>query len=111
MGLRCFRALRARLSAGYATPASRSPPDPRLRASAIMPADIQPLPWATFALQVAAGVVPSPFDSADVVTTTTHKSLRGPRGAMIFYRQVQALVTAQHSTAQHRTAQQRTAQG
>ncbi|KAJ3043796.1 Serine hydroxymethyltransferase, cytosolic [Rhizophlyctis rosea] len=35
---------------------------------------------------VAAGVVPSPFEHSDIVTTTTHKSLRGPRGAMIFYR-------------------------
>ena len=35
---------------------------------------------------VAAGVVPTPFELSDIVTTTTHKSLRGPRGAMIFYR-------------------------
>merc|ERR1719171_1085401 len=35
---------------------------------------------------VAGGVHPSPFPHVDVVMTTTHKSLRGPRGAMIFFR-------------------------
>lgn len=35
---------------------------------------------------VAGGVAPSPFEFCDIVTTTTHKSLRGPRSGMIFFR-------------------------
>lgn len=33
---------------------------------------------------VAAGYHPSPFELADIITTTTHKTLRGPRGGLIF---------------------------
>ena len=35
---------------------------------------------------VAAGVVPSPFLHADIVSTTTHKTLRGCRSGVIFFR-------------------------
>jgi glycine hydroxymethyltransferase len=45
---------------------------------------------AHFAGLVAAGIHPSPVPLAEFVTTTTHKTLRGPRGGMILCREAQA---------------------
>eukprot|EP00061_Rhincodon_typus_P002113 g16651.t1 len=41
---------------------------------------------------VAAKVIPSPFEYSDLVTTTTHKTLRGARAGMIFFRKGQRSV-------------------
>lgn len=47
---------------------------------------------------VAAGVHAAPFRYADIVTTTTHKTLRGPRGGMIFARR-DVMLSAQSKTS------------
>lgn len=47
---------------------------------------------------VAAGVVPSPFESCDIVSTTTHKTLRGCRAGLIFYRKGRRGITASAKT-------------
>src|SRR3989344_4976143 len=52
------------------------------KVGALLMADI-----AHIAGLISGGAHPSPFAYADIVTTTTHKTLRGPRGALIFVRQ------------------------
>ena len=51
------------------------------KVGALLMADIE-----HYAALVAGGAYPTPFGFADIVTTTTHKSLRGPRGGVIFAR-------------------------
>uniref|UniRef100_A0A8C0AIN1 Serine hydroxymethyltransferase n=1 Tax=Bos mutus grunniens TaxID=30521 RepID=A0A8C0AIN1_BOSMU len=54
---------------------------------------------------VAAGVVPSPFEHCHVVSTTTHKTLRGCRAGMIFYRKGVAVALKQAMTPEFRAYQ------
>ena len=51
------------------------------KVGAILMADI-----AHTSALVASGILKSPFPYCDVVTTTTHKSMRGPRAALIYYK-------------------------
>jgi glycine hydroxymethyltransferase len=84
---RIARQHRPRLIIGGASAYSRIVDYARLRAiadetGAVLMADISHV-----AGLVAAGVHPNPVAHADVVTTTTHKTLRGPRGALILCRE------------------------
>jgi len=56
---------------------------PRFRAIADEVGALLMVDMAHFAGLVATGLHPSPFPHADIATTTTHKTLRGPRGGMV----------------------------
>jgi glycine hydroxymethyltransferase len=63
---------------------------PRLRAIADLVGAYLMVDMAHIAGLVAGGAHPSPVPYADVVTTTTHKTLRGPRGGLVLCRQALA---------------------
>ncbi|MEZ5473747.1 MAG: serine hydroxymethyltransferase [Steroidobacteraceae bacterium] len=70
---------------------SRTLDFPRFRAIADKVGAYLMVDMAHVAGLVAAGVSPTPIPYADVVTTTTHKTLRGPRGGLILARENEAL--------------------
>ncbi len=81
------QAFRPKLLVAGASAYSRVFDFPRLRAIADSVGAKFMFDMAHVAGLVAGGVHPSPVPFADVVTTTTHKTLRGPRGGMILCRQ------------------------
>jgi len=74
---------RPKLIVAGATAYSRFFDFPRMRAIADSVGALLMVDMAHFAGLVAAGEHPSPVPHAQIVTTTTHKTLRGPRGGMI----------------------------
>uniref|UniRef100_A0A8B9RH78 Serine hydroxymethyltransferase n=1 Tax=Astyanax mexicanus TaxID=7994 RepID=A0A8B9RH78_ASTMX len=54
---------------------------------------------------VAAGVIPSPFEYCDIVSTTTHKTLRGCRSGVIFFRKGVAVALKQAMTPEFKAYQ------
>src|SRR6476620_3775305 len=80
------REVRPRLIVGGASAYPRLWDFERMAAIAADVGAILFIDMAHIAGLVAADVHPSPFPLADIVTTTTHKTLRGPRGGMIFSR-------------------------
>ena len=80
------REVRPKLIVGGASAYSRTWDFERMAAIAHEVGALLFVDMAHVAGLVAAGVHPSPFPHADIVTTTTHKTLRGPRGGLIFAR-------------------------
>ena len=80
-------AIHPRLIVAGASAYSRTLDFPRLRSIADRAGALLMVDMAHIAGLVAAGEHPSPVPYADVVTTTTHKTLRGPRGGMILCRE------------------------
>ena len=80
------REVRPKVVVGGASAYPRIIDFPRLAAIAHGVGALLFVDMAHIAGLVAAGVHPSPFPHADIVTTTTHKTLRGGRGGLIFSR-------------------------
>jgi glycine hydroxymethyltransferase len=83
---------RPRIIVGGGSAYARIVDFPAMRAVADEVGAVFVVDMAHFAGLVAGGVYPSPVAHAQIVTTTTHKTLRGPRGGLI-------LCTAEHAKA------------